>query len=107
MWPDMFYSHKRPLGGGGKITPPGISQLPYEIEPTFHRLPPIFDNGHSTVTNGNTARLNRKYRKWKIKIYIYKLVVSIYRLADEIEGQFQWQILCFRSLVNLKKVVII
>ena len=33
----------------------------------------------------------------------YKLVVSIYSLADEIEGQFQRQTLCFRCLVTPQK----
>ena len=56
---DLFYSHKRAMG---VIYPPGISQLPEEIEAQFQRLPPapIFDNGHSHGTNGNTARCNRR-----------------------------------------------
>ena len=78
----MFYSHKRPMGEG---KPPGVSQLPDEIEPKFQQLSPF-----STTAIPMALRvLPDLTGNGKSKMVAYKLVASIKRLADEIEGQFQ------------------
>jgi len=61
MWSDMFTHTNGPWGGN---LPPGIYHLPDKIAAKFQRLHPLFDDGHSNGTNGNTARCNRK---WKIQ----------------------------------------
>jgi len=66
--------------------PPGISQLPDEIKAKFQRLPPIFDDGHSNGTNGILPDVTGSE---KSKMAVYKLVLSIYKLVDEIEKRFQ------------------
>ena len=93
MWPDMFYSHKRPMRG--KL-PPGISQLPDEIEPTFQRLPPP-QFSTTAIPMALTGILPDLKWNGKSKMAAYKLVASIYRLAGEIEGQFQRQTQCFKN----------
>ena len=62
MWPDVFYSHKRAMGYTKYYPRRHISASQWN-RATIPTAAPIFDNGHSNGTNGNTARLNRK---WKI-----------------------------------------
>jgi len=82
-WSDMFYSHKGPMGG--KL-PPGISQLPDEIESKFQWLSPIFEDGHSNRTNGIPPDVTGSGNS---KMAVYELVLSIYCLVDEIERRLQ------------------
>jgi len=45
---------------------PGISRLLDEIETKFQRLLPIFDDGHSNGTIGETVRCDRRWKKrWR------------------------------------------
>ena len=78
----MFYSHKRPMWG--KL-PPGISQLPDEIEPKVQRLPPFSTTAIPMALTGILPDLTGN---GKSKMVVYKLVVSIKWLADGIERQF-------------------
>jgi len=49
MGPDMFYSHKGPMGDN---LPPGKSQLPDEIEAQFQWLPPVLKTAIPTELMG-------------------------------------------------------
>ena len=77
MWPDMFYSHKRPMWG--KL-PAGISQLPDEIEPTFQWLPPP-PFSTTAIPMALTGILPDLTGNGKSKKAACKLVVSIMWLA--------------------------
>jgi len=97
MWPDMFYSHKGPMGGN---LPPGISQLPDEIEAKFKRLPPFSTTAIQTEL---MEILPDVTGSGKSTMAVYKLVLSIYWLVDEIEIRFQWKILHLRCPVTQGK----
>jgi hypothetical protein len=76
----------------GVKLPPGISQLPDKIEATFQRLPP--PSISTTVIPMELTRILPDVTgSGKSKMAVYKLVLSKYRLVDEIERPFKRQTL--------------
>jgi len=72
---------QKTYGGGVKLLP-GISQLLDEIEAKFQRLP-LFST--TAIPMELTGILSHVTGSGKSKMAAYKLVVSIYRLVDEIK----------------------
>jgi len=72
----------------------GISRLLDEIETKFQRLSPIFDDGQSNRTIGETVRCNRK---WKTKMAVSKHPKCVSQLVHKIATKFQRLCLCFRD----------
>jgi len=90
-WPDMCYSHEGHMGGN----------LPH-----WHILTSQWDrnknsNGHppfsmTAISTELMAILPEVTGSGKSKMAVYKLVLSIYRLVDEIERRFQQKTLYLR-----------
>jgi len=81
----------------GRNLPQGISQLSDEIEAKFQRLPPFSKTAIPTELMGILPDVTGS---GKSKMPVYKLVLSIYRLVDEIERRFQRKTLYLRCPVT-------
>ena len=59
---DVIDTYTQKTHGRGKLFSRHISASRWDRTKVLTAVFPIFDNGHSNGTNGNTARLNRKCR---------------------------------------------
>jgi len=98
MWPDMFYSHKGPMG----VIYPCLFQLPDEIEAKFQRLPPSPFSTTATPTELMEI-LPGATESGTSKMAVNKLVLLIYSIVDEIEIRFQQKTLYLRCPVTQEK----
>jgi len=77
---------------GGKITPPGIFQIPDEIEAKFQQLPPFLV---TAIPMEPTAILSDVTGCGKSKMASCKLQIRLSQFVNKIATKFQRLYLCF------------